>query len=55
MNTHIRNNGSLARFKHNVFKCILAVQKVAMLLRLYYCIFVKLSEIFFGNGIFYCY
>ena len=41
MNAHIRNNGSLARFKHNVFKCILAEQKVVMLLRLFYCIFVK--------------
>ena len=34
MNAHISNNGSLARFKHNVFKCILDVQKVAMLFRL---------------------
>ena len=34
MNARIRNNGSQASFKHNVFKCILDVQKVAMLLRL---------------------
>ena len=34
MNANIRNNGSLANFKHNVFKSFLAKQKAAMLLRL---------------------
>ena len=34
MNANIRNNGSLANFKHNVFKSFLAEQKAAMLLRL---------------------
>ena len=34
MNANIRNNGSLASFKHNVFKSFLAEQKAAMLLRL---------------------
>ena len=33
MDASIRNNGSLASFKHNVFKCFLAEQKAAMLLR----------------------
>ena len=32
MNANIRNNGSLASFKHNVFKSFLAEQKAAMLL-----------------------
>ena len=34
MNADIRNNGSLASFKHNVFKSFLAEQKAAMRLRL---------------------
>ena len=34
MNAYIRNNGSLASFKHTVFKSFLAEQKAAMLLRL---------------------
>ena len=34
MNANIRKNGSLAGFKHNVFKSFLAEQKAAMLLRL---------------------
>ena len=34
MNGHITNNGSLASFKHNVFKSFLAELKAAMLLRL---------------------
>ena len=34
MNPNIRSNGSLARFKHNVFKSFLTEQKAAMLLRL---------------------
>ena len=34
MNANIRNNGSLASFKHNVFKSFLAEQKAAMHLRL---------------------
>ena len=34
MNANIRNNGSLASFKHNVFKSFLAEQKAAMFLRL---------------------
>ena len=34
MNANIRNNGSLASFKDNVFKSFLAEQKAAMLLRL---------------------
>ena len=34
MNANIRNNGSLASFKHYVFKFFLAEQKAAMLLRL---------------------
>ena len=34
MNANIRNNGSLASFKHNVFKSFLAEQKAAMRLRL---------------------
>ena len=35
MNSHIRNNGSLASFKQNVFKSsFLTEQKAAMLLRL---------------------
>ena len=33
MNANIRNNGSLASFKHNVFKSFLAEQKAAMCLR----------------------
>ena len=33
MNANIRNNGSLASFKHNIFKSFLAEQKAAMLLR----------------------
>ena len=33
MNSNIRNNGSLASFKHNVFKSLLAELKAAMLLR----------------------
>ena len=33
-NANIRNNGSLASFKHNVFKSFLAEQKAAMCLRL---------------------
>ena len=55
MNAHIRNNGSLASLKHNVFKSFLAEQKAAMLLRLLLCNYYILSEIFFGNGIFYSY
>ena len=34
MNANIRNNGSLASFKRNVFESFLAEQKAAMLLRL---------------------
>ena len=34
MNANIRKNGSLAGFRHNVFKSFLAEQKAAMLLRL---------------------
>ena len=34
MNANIRNNGSLASFKHSVFKSFLAEQKAAMFLRL---------------------
>ena len=34
MNANIRNNGSLANFKHSVFKSFLAEQKAAMFLRL---------------------
>ena len=34
MNANIRNNGSLASFKHNIFKSFLAEQKAAMCLRL---------------------
>ena len=34
MNANIRNNGSLASFKHNVFKSFLDEQKAAMRLRL---------------------
>ena len=34
MNANIRNNGSLASFKHKVFKSFLAEQKAAMRLRL---------------------
>ena len=34
MNANIRNNGSLASFKHNVFKSFLAEQKAAMCLQL---------------------
>ena len=34
MNANIRNNGSQASFKHNIFKSFLAEQKAAMLLRL---------------------
>ena len=34
MNANIRNNGSLASFKHNVLKSFLAEQKAAMRLRL---------------------
>ena len=34
MNANLRNNGSLASFKQNVFKSFLAEQKAAMLLRL---------------------
>ena len=34
MNANIRNNGSLASFKHNVFKSFLAEQKAVMRLRL---------------------
>ena len=34
MNANIRNNGSLASFKHNVFKSFLAEQRVVMRLRL---------------------
>ena len=34
MNADIRNNGSLASFKHNVFKSFLAEQKAAMHRRL---------------------
>ena len=33
MDANIRNNGSLASFKDNVFKSFLAEQKAAMLLR----------------------
>ena len=33
MNANIRNNGSLASFKHHVFKSFLAEQKAAMCLR----------------------
>lgn len=54
MNALIRNNGSLASFKH-VFESFLAVQKVAMLARLYLYIYYILPKFFFGNGIFYCY
>ena len=32
INAHITNNGSLASFKHNVFKSFLADQKAVMLL-----------------------
>ena len=39
MNANIRNNGSLASFKHNVFKSFLAEQKAAMRLRLLFCIY----------------
>ena len=34
MNAHIRNNGSLASFKRNVFKSFLAEEKAAMLIKL---------------------
>ena len=34
MNANVRNNGSLASFKHDVFKFFPAEQKAAMLLRL---------------------
>ena len=34
MNANIRNNGSLASFKHNYLKSFLAEQKAAMRLRL---------------------
>ena len=34
MNANIRKNGSLASFKHNVFKSFLAEKKAVMLLRL---------------------
>ena len=50
MNANIRNNGSLASFKHNVFKSFLAEQKAAMFLRLYvivytfYDVFIYLSH-----------
>ena len=40
MNANIRNNGSLASFKHNVFKSFLAEQKAAMLSLDYNCIYV---------------
>ena len=38
MNANIRNNGSLASFKHNVFKSFLVEQKAAMLSLDYNCI-----------------
>ena len=48
----MRNNGSLASFKHCAFKSFLAEQKAAMFLNLYIG-YIRL--IFFGTGNIYCY
>ena len=57
MNANVRNNGSLASFKHNVFKPFLAEQKAAMLLRLQlyirFMLFLSILVIMSENSIFY--
>ena len=56
MNANIRNNGSLASFKHNVFKSFLAEQKAAMLTVIvytFYDVFIYLSHNVFLEVIYY--